>query len=701
MLDQDYNVKLLNQPMDIQKEFAKYENTYYLADSIADFSGKKQNGHVCCKRYIRKNRLSFNDGRLPFEEGSSWEFPPHYEENKKVYIQVDQVSEAVVRLRLKGNDNKDFTEKDHSIMLTDEIVAKNTWEIKEEKERVMYRFEKGTLEIVYHPFHIVLKDTEGKILLESYHMSDSFSLLNCDPIPFAMVETLQNMKIHWAASFHLFPDEKIFGTGESFTALNKRGQKLLLYTKDPHGVQTPNMYKPIPFYLSSRGYGIFFHTSTPISLDLGCTYDSAQVSYIGDDMLELFFIVGSPKEILKEYTKLTGRASMVPEWSFGLWMSRISYHSQQQVEDVVNKMKEERIPCKVVHLDTGWFEDDWKCDFEFSKTRFPNVEEMFRMVEKNNIHISLWQYPYFTPLNPLFQEIVRKGFCVQGLDGGLPTKDAVLDFSNPEGVAWYQNKLKNLLELGTDCIKADFGEAAPIDGIYQSGKSGFYEHNLYPLRYNQAVSEIMKKVKGHSIIWARSAWAGSQRFPVHWGGDSENTLSDMKSTLRGALSLGLCGFTFYSHDIGGFVKRPSEFLYRRWLAFGVFTSHMRCHGAPPREPWEYGDDFLQYFREIMELREELMPYILEQAEISCKNGFPMMRTLFFEEPEDPGAWLIDDEYFFGDQLLVAPLFDEKEGREVYLPQGLFQNYFTKKQYQGGKWYYMESEKFPIIVLKRI
>lgn len=700
MLDQDYNVKLLNQPVDIEKEFASLENVYYLADAVSEFSAGEQQGVIHCKRYGRKGRLAFNDGRLPFEETDAWEFPPHYGTGKKLPFRVDMISDSVIRIRIQGNPLKSFQEKEDSLILAKQVIPCNTWEMKETDDEIVYIWPNGRLEVEYHPFHITLKDRNGKILLQTNHRKDSFSLMNCDPFPFGAVERIRDMRSHLAASFKLFPDEKLFGCGESFTALDKRGQKLVLYTKDPHGVQTPNMYKPIPFYMSSRGYGIFYHTSAPVTFDLGHTYDGAQVAYLGEDMLEMYVMMGSPKEILYSYTELTGRAHMVPKWSFGLWMSRITYSSQEEVETVAERLMQEKIPCSVIHIDTGWFEENWKCDFRFSDTRFPDTKGMFERLRDKGLHVSLWQYPYLTPENPYYEEAVTKGYCVKGMDGGLPAKDVVIDFSNPDAVIWYQNLLKPLLEEGADCIKADFGEAAPFQGIYASGKSGFYEHNLYPLRYNMAVSEAVGAVKEEPIIWARSAWAGSQRYPVHWGGDSENTLSAMKATLRGALSLGLCGFTFYSHDIGGFVKQSPKEVYRRWLPFGMLTSHARCHGAPPKEPWEYGEDFTQYFREVLQFRQELLPYIYEQAQKSCENGYPMMRPLFFECPEDPGAWVVDDEYFFGEQLLAAPLFGEEEERDLYLPEGTYTDYFNGKEYEGGRWYHMKAGRLPILVLWR-
>jgi alpha-D-xyloside xylohydrolase len=267
-------------------------------------------------------------------------------------------------------------------------------------------------------------------------------------------------------------------------------------------------------------------------------------------------------------------------------------------------------------------------------------------------------------------------------------------------VAWYQEKIASLLKMGVGAIKVDFGEAAPQTGVYANGRTGFYEHNLYPLRYNKAVGEITKQITGEQIMWARSAWAGSQRYPIHWGGDAGAEDSAMAATLRGGLSLGLSGFSFWSHDIGGFAAKTPEELYRRWLPFGMLTSHSRAHGTPPKEPWEYGTAFNDYFRQVDNLKYTLMPYVYAQAKDSSERGLPMLRALFVEFPSDPGSWVVEDEYLFGADMLVAPLFETgATGRAVYLPPGAWIDYQTHKVYEGG-WQQIEAGPIQAVILVR-
>jgi alpha-D-xyloside xylohydrolase len=280
----------------------------------------------------------------------------------------------------------------------------------------------------------------------------------------------------------------------------------------------------------------------------------------------------------------------------------------------------------------------------------------------------------------------------------------VLDFSNPETVQWYQGKLANLLKMGVGAIKVDFGEAAPENGLYADGRTGFYEHNLYPLRYNKAVADITKATTGENIIWARSAWAGSQRYPIHWGSDAESTDDGMAAELRGGLSFGLSGFSFWSHDVGGFtansVRNMDKDLFARWLAFGMLSSHSRCHGIAPKEPWNYGTAFMDEFRTIDEMKYRLMPYVYAQAKDSSDHGLPMVRALFLEFPDDPGSWNVDDEYLYGSSILVAPLFHQGEtSRDVYLPPGTWIDYQSGKSYAGG-WQHIKAGAIPEVILVR-
>lgn len=705
----NYDFPYLNQTPDVSADFAREENAFFVASRVGGFDADSASGTIDWERYTLRQRMSFNQV-TPMLEKAVWrpkgasfgedkyaeEFPAgEYEKDLSLPFSLSFVSPRTVRLRL--STRAEIPDEGPSLMLDGDPPSDPNWQATVDGSRTTYTSGSGSVILIDDPWHVEFRDESGRLLTRTQNLADTRCLINSDPTPFSFVREASGLRRKIAASFSLAPGEKLFGCGESFTKLDKRGQKIPLWMIDAHSAQTPDMYKPIPFFLSSRGYGMFVHTTAPLTFDLGASYDGANTIYTADEHLDLFVFLGTPKEILAEYTALTGRSPVPPLWSFGLWMSRITYDSEEQAREVAGQMRQREIPCDVIHLDTGWFEEDWRCNYKFSTSRFEDPAKMISDLKEDGFRVSLWQLPYFTPKNELFREAVEAGHAVLDADGQLPTEDAIVDFSKPEAVEWYQRKLASLLEMGVGAIKVDFGEAAPRHGAFGSGRSGLYEHNLYPLRYNKAAAEITRETTGESIIWARSAWAGSQRYPLHWGGDAENTDSAMAATLRAGLSLGLCGFSFWSHDIGGFVERSPKELYRRWMPFGMLTSHSRCHGAPPKEPWEYGEEFTDDFRRAVELKYRLMPYIYAQAHLCSQQGFPMVRTLFFEYPEDPTSWFVEDEYMLGEQVLVAPLMEETTDREVYLPPGAWLDYHSGKAYEGGSWYHVRPEQIPAAV----
>ncbi|MBO0798377.1 MAG: DUF4968 domain-containing protein [Blastocatellia bacterium] len=695
LLHHRVQAQVMGDAVDVSQDFQKMEQVYFIGQRVASFDAVTGKGTLEWMRHRRRLSLSFNKLDRGFERARSSDFPgTEYDEDPNLPFEISFISPRTVRLRF-ATRAQSFSDAP-SLMLVSAPPRDNSWKVESSDTEVIYTGAYGKLRLVKNPWRIEFLDPAGRLLTRTQNLQEvaSFS----QPLPFSFVRRGADLGHSIAASFRLAPDEKIFGCGESFTRLNKRGQKVLAYTRDGMGAQTEKMYKPIPFFMNSAGYGMFVHTSAPVTFDFGQAFDQSNMIYSGDETLDLFIFLGNPKEILSEYTALTGRSPMPPLWSFGLWMSRITYKSEDEVREVAAKLRQYRIPSDVIHIDTGWFETDWQCNYKFSTSRFRDPAKMIADLRQQGFRISLWQLPYFTSKNELYKEIIQKGYAVRSEGGRLPAEDAILDFSNPEAVEWYQGLLADLLKMGVGAIKGDFGEGAPLRGLYASGRTGYYEHNLYPLRYNKAVAEITKEITGESIIWARSAWAGSQRYPLHWGGDAENSDSAMAATLRAGLSFGLSGFTFWSHDVGGFVRAPSVDLYRRWLPFGVLTSHTRCHGAPPREPWAFDEAFVEDFRRAVELKYSLMPYIYAQAQQSAAQGWPMLRALFVEYPDDPTSWLIEDEYFFGSDLLVAPMIEAGKDRRVYLPPGWWIDYQTGKVYSGAQWHRIAPGRIPIVLL---
>lgn len=690
---------LMNQPLDMSTDFRDLSNTLFFADHLESFDAKSGEGLVNWKRGHLMPRQAFNTNGAQPRKMRMLDFPfTAYENDPNLKFKIDFVTPRTVRIRMLTTPVE--PKPAASIMLAKEPGRDGSWKVTETNDKIIYSSDYGTIQINKNPWRIVLKDKAGRILSQTAALSDADST-QVKYTPFCFVKRGSDNARRINPVFTLTADEMIFGCGESATGLNKAGQKVNLFVTDPQGPETDQMYKPIPFFMSNRGYGMFMHTSAPVTCDFGATYIGLNKMFMGDENLDLFVFFGEPKDILDEYTDLVGKPGMPPLWSFGTWMSRITYFSEKEGYDVAANIRKNKYPCDVIHFDTGWFDVDWQCDYKFSENRFQNPQQMLKDLRSQGFHVCLWQLPYFTPKNRYFSELIEKDMYVKNGNGELPYEDVVLDFSNPETVKWYQDKLAGLLNIGVSAIKVDFGEAAPLNGIYASGKSGWYEHNLYPVRYDMAVSEITKKLHNENIMWARAAWAGSQRYPLHWGGDAATTNTGLLGTLRAGLSFGLSGFSFWSHDMGGFVKSTPEDLYCRWIPFVFLTSHTRAHGAPPTEPWLYDSKRVQdVFRKSAEMKYRLMPYVYAQAKECTEKGLPMLRALFVEFPDDPGAWKVDDEYLFGSQILVAPLLESgMTGRTVYLPEGKWIDYQTEKVYEGG-WHRIEAGSLPIIMLVR-
>jgi len=692
--------KFLNHPLDIMDDFYELENEYFVSGDVRDFNAKNGEGKIQWNYHRWQMDWFFNKIDMHLRMANQKEAPfQDYESHPVCDFSLSFINSRTVRLRMKTTS---ALQQEHpSLMLNGEPEVKGGWKIKEDSaEKTIYKSESASLILNKKNFKIEIFDANGKPLT-STNSFEELEGMHSKKYPFLFIKRSIDYSRSIAASFSLMPEEKIFGCGESFTGLNKRGQKMVLWACDTQSAASKQMYKPVPFFMSSRGYGMFVHTTSPVTMDFGYTHEGSKTLFVGDDQLDIFFFIGSLKEILTEYTNITGKSSMPPLWSFGLWMSRFSYRSQKEVMTVADKLRKNKVPCDVIHIDAGWFKSGINCDFEFDQKQFPDPKKMTTELKQKGFKTSLWQIPYFTPINPIFNEVVRKKLYIKDGNGNVSTEDAILDFSNEETIDWYSKKIKALLRLGIDVIKTDFGEAAPLKGLYGSGRSGFYEHNNYPLRYTQLVSKITKEINGENLIWSRSSWAGGQRNPVHWGGDAEVSDAGMAGSLRGGLSLGLSGFSFWSHDIGGFSGAPEEELFKRWTFFGMFTSHSRVHGFPPREPWEFSDEFLKIFRKMVEMRYKLMPYIFSQAYIASQNGWQMLKAMFLNYPHDPTTWSLQDQFMFGDDFLIAPIMEENTfERKVYLPKGKWINYLTCEVYEGAQWVEIKTTELPGIVLVR-
>lgn len=550
-----------------------------------------------------------------------------------------------------------------------------------------------------HPgFHLTVYP-DGKTPVK-WSATDHFFPAKVDAMALGAGLSSSNEVVSLGGALHLHPEEVLCGTGERFAPLNLCGRTVVLENADAMGVNNTFAYKNVPWVLSSRGYGVFVHTSLAAVLSLGEHSTRSLQFAVPDTHLDLFIIGGGdPDAVLRAYRRLTGVPRPIPQWSLGIWMSRMTYFSAAEVEAITKRLREEEWPCDVIHLDTGWFAKDWVCEWEFGD-QFPDPEAFMARLREDGFRVTLWQNPNILRECRWLEELTERGYLGEPLEaakqaGGesdFSDREVMgqLDFSHEGAVVWYQEKLRRLLEMGAEAIKTDFGESINMQVKY-AGMEARRLRNLYALLYQRAAAEVTEAVHGHGLIWARAGWAGCQRYPVHWGGDCACTWDGMAASLRGGLHLGLSGFACWSHDVPGFHgvpdfmnTRPTPLLYLRWTQFGCFTSHFRYHGTSEREPWFY-PEVAEAVKAWWRLRYAILPYIEAECESLRHSGRPFLAALCFEDPEDALAWKCDDQFMAGRDILVAPVMNASGKRPVWLPRGEWVDLWTGERFGGRQW----------------
>lgn len=492
--------------------------------------------------------------------------------------------------------------------------------------------------------------------------------------------------------------ECVYGLGERFTAFVKNGQTVDTWNEDG-GTSSQIAYKSIPFYMTNRGYGVFVDSTDNVSFEVA----SEKVEYVGfsvpGEQLSYYFFYGpSLKEIMKNYTALTGRPALPPAWSFGLWLSTsfTTDYDEKTTSAFIDGMFERDIPMSVFHFDCFWMQAFHWCDFQWDKACFPDIKGLLERYHEKGLKICVWINPYIAQGTEFFRQGAERGYLLKRADGrGVWQTDhwqagmGLVDFTNPDAVKWYTDKLRELLECGVDCFKTDFGERIPVDVVYYDRSNPYAMHNYYTFLYNRAVFQLLQEVKGEkeAVLFARSATAGSQQFPVHWGGDCSASYPSMAETLRGGLSFAMSGFAFWSHDISGFENTASPDLYKRWTAFGLLSTHSRLHGSGSyRVPWLFDEEACRVTAFFAKLKCRLMPYLYDKAVEAHEEGIPVMRPMVFEFADNPGAAYIDRQYMLGDRLMAAPVMNEDGSCEYWLPEGRWTHLLSGQVREGGAWY---------------
>lgn len=619
------------------------------------------------------------------------------------HLKINVYDEDIWRIQIISNKYKEKT-----IFLTPSKI-----ELEKNNDMIILKNRDYELNIYKDPFYFYFKKKDNIILSLDHHT-------NVGLIP--LTPKLAKIDGKICGTFSLKSEEGLFGLGEIFNPCERHSQKVEIWVNDAYGTFTERTYKPLPFIWSTRGYGILFNTFYKTIHYIGHP-EKNLVAYYFEDFSPNFdifiFFASHPKEIIKKYHKITGKPEIPPFWAFGLWMSRCFYWNQEQVLEVAKEIRRRKIPCDVINLDgRAWLRHGYQTDFQWDLDRYPDPQYLISELKKLGFRICLWENPYISEKSSLYEEAERLGYFLKNKEGktrkikwvpeefqGLhnPPEAGIVDLTNPKAREWYKDLHRPLLRMGIDTFKTDFGEEIPEDICAYNGMTGEELHNFYPLLYNEVVYEVIKEEKGEGVVWGRSGYIGSHKIPIQWGGDTETSYEGMFTSLRGGLSYGLSGGNIlWAHDLGGFYGgMPNKELYIRWSQFALLNSLTRAHGTTPREPWEFGKEAEIIFKKFTYLRYSLLPYIYTYAKKGKESSLPVMRHLVLEFPEDISVWNIDSEYLLGEDILIAPIFSPGNNRIVYLPSGIWYDFWEKKKFQGPQSFLINAplNRIPIWVKK--
>lgn len=630
-------------------------------------------------------------------------------QKKTARVRVDLLTETAFRFRMYPYEEKVF---ENAVF---PLEGRQAYSLEDKGECLSLSTGRMELRLQKRPWQLsVLLD--GKPLTHE-NVCDSNVDNMCKYLPIGFDCDGQGNVVKVRETMYMYSDENFYGFGEKFTGFNKRGQVIHCRQSDALSTNTERSYQNIPYFMSSRGYSILLNTYTDNVCDMGVGSGVSYGMEVADKMLDyVMFCDRDYKGLLEGYTALTGRSPMIPKWAFGLWMSKCSYRTQEEVETVARTLREKKIPADVIHID-GWQKMSNSGVWEWDLERFPNPQGMIQTLKDLHFRLSLWMWPYIRVGADSYEFAKEKGYLVMNEKGEVATFHsaatndfyfAAFDFTNPEMVEWYKGLVKNVVKDGVGVIKTDFSEALPLDAVYHDGSNGLQGHNKLPLLYAKTIYEACAEVKlpagERPMLWGRSGYAGSQNYPGNWAGDSSTHENNLACVLRSGLSIGLSGVPFWGHDIGGFYNTdsdgyecpPTEQQYVRSAQFGLLSPLSRCHGKTPREPWNFSERAQEIFGAYDRLRYRLAPYLYSTAIQAHNTGLPMLRALLLEFPDDFTVQNVGMEYMLGESLLVAPIFDQDDLR-VYLPQGQWACLRTGEFTSGGRWVRPENtlENIPV------
>lgn len=599
-----------------------------------------------------------------------------------------------VRIQLGEDRTHDYG------MLKAEISAKAA-QIEATEEQTKIQAGDHTLILSHRPFHFsLLKKQE---LVQSSGNDGHF-------VRQYRLPPLARVNEGWFMAFNLESSEPVYGLGEKWGKLDHRGQLIRSFNYDALGVNAEISYKNTPFAWSPNGWGVFVHTPAPVTHAVGYAPWS-QRAYgvlVEDYSLDLFLMTeDTGAQMLDRYTELTGKAPVPPRWSLGVILSKAYYQDVPEILSTAEEVREKGMPCDVITLDgRAWQDTDTRFAFEWDPKRFDDPAALIKRLKDMNFKVCVWEYPLVSVQNPLFEYMAKKGWLIKDNRTGLAFRyqwdisafgevltplpqSGIVDFTHPEAYAFWRDKHKALFDVGVDMIKVDFGEQIEDPHMQaHNGEVGMALHNVYTLLYNRCVYEAAAMYSQNGpFLFSRSSWTGSQCYPSQWGGDPQADWGGLAGSIRGGLSWGMSGAPYYATDVGGFYKDTRDAaLFVRWTQAGVFSAHMRLHGIGQREPWSYGPEAEQAATQALKMRYRLMPYIEKTVEQSSTTGMPVQRAMVLAFPDDKAAWAFEDQFMFGDDLLVAPCVNPNNKVSFYLPEGIWVDFQSGEELIGGKVY---------------
>ncbi|MBO0792244.1 MAG: alpha-xylosidase [Ktedonobacteraceae bacterium] len=607
-----------------------------------------------------------------------------------VSIAVSILAHGIARVLLQAEQ----TVEDERVRLARELSSASP-EVEQSAGKLTLRAQEIRVDIQLDPFHISFYDAADRLLLSQNYSELTNVGMKLTVLPFGF-SSVNGQRVAFHDSFTTEPDEHFYGFGEKFTDFDKRGQRIKTWNYDCGGVFSERSYKNVPFFVSTRRYGFFVDSTRAVDFDMVAS-NTAAFSIVNPDHVLDYYVIAGPdlKTIISRYAELVSFPILPPKWSLGLWMS--SGFQRDRAEAVLQRarlIRENNIPCDVLHLDCYWQRFGRWSELLWDAEMFPDPAGLIAQLKAMDFKVCLWINPYIGIESEHFTLASEKGYFLKNeqgetyvvdIWGGFHPPVGILDVTHPDAVTWFKDLLRSHLRIGIDVFKTDFGEGIPIDSVAHNGMSGAELHNLYALLYNDLVADVTAEETNHTgLVWGRSTYAGGQRHAAQWGGDANCTFPALASTLRGGLSMAMCGHAFWSHDIGGFTIQPTPELYIRWAQFGLLSPLTRAHGNTTRLPWDYGEEALRIFRDYTHLRYRLLPYIYTYACIAAETSLPLLRPMLLEFPTDPATYTLDLQYMFGEELLVAPIFNSSGERSIYLPEGRWIDFWTREVITGSR-----------------